>query len=129
MLKSKPISIKTNNLQKSVAYPSPVSPSSLEFSPSKFIQSYNLPSAFTDLYCLSHELGFGGFGFVYAVRRITDNQMLACKFIFKSKVSRTCWTSDRELGLCPIEVAVLKNVSIVSDSGISSKYHRVCGLL
>ena len=114
MLKSKPIAIKTNNLSKIHAYPSPISPSGLEFSPSKFIQNYSLPPSFTESYSLSHELGFGGFGFVYAVTRLVDGQKLACKFIFKSKVSRNSWTSDRELGVCPMEVAVLKNVFFFS---------------
>lgn len=124
MLKSKPIAIKTNNLSKASAYPSPVSPSGLDFSPSKFIQTYSLPESFTSKYVLSHELGFGGFGFVYAVNRLSDGQKLACKFIFKSKVSRNSWTSDRELGLCPMEVAVLKNVNPLNlPSGLPQKHY------
>ena len=126
--KSRPIPIKTSNLTNNLEvatgtsnmlgkaatagnpYPSPVSPSALSFSPSKFLSSYQLPLFFTSRYRLLEELGYGGFGFVYSVVRLADGARFACKFIFKSKVSRTSWTIDRELGQCPIEVAVLKNV-------------------
>lgn len=113
---SRPIPINTANLGSNVAnastnpYPSPVSPTTLSFSPSKFLSTYQLPVAFTSRYKLLEELGFGGFGFVYSVFRLSDGARFACKFIFKSKVSRTSWTIDRVLGKCPMEVAVLKNV-------------------
>ena len=115
---SRPIQINTSNLNGNVSkssrnnpYPSPVSPTTLSFSPSKFLSSYQLPYSFTSRYLLHEELGYGGFGFVYSIIRIADSARFACKFIFKSKVSRNCWTIDRELGQCPMEVAVLKNVT------------------
>ncbi len=115
---AKPIPIKTSNLaikqqqQPAVCpYPSPVSPSTMAFSPTSFLSTYSLPRRLTSQYMVRHELGFGGFGFVYAVTRIADGAQLACKFIFKSKVSPSSWTSDRDLGTCPMEVAVLKNVA------------------
>lgn len=130
--KSRPIPIKTSNLTNNLEvatgtsnmignkaaaagnpYPSPVSPSALSFSPAKFLSSYQLPLVFTSHYRLLEELGYGGFGFVYSVVRLADGARFACKFIFKSKVSRTSWTIDRELGQCPIEVAVLKNVLFI----------------
>lgn len=91
-------------------YPSPVSPTTLTFSPAQFLQTYQLPRTFTARYALSEELGFGGFGFVYAITRLDDSARFACKFIFKSKVARSSWTRDLEIGTCPMEVAVLKNV-------------------
>ena len=118
---SRPIPINTSNLHgkgnllgsnKSSCnpYPSPVSPTTLSFSPAKFLSSYLLPYSFTSRYLLLEELGYGGFGFVYSISRLSDGAQFACKFIFKLKVSRNSWTFDRELGQCPMEVAVLKNV-------------------
>lgn len=127
---SKPIPIKTSNLSRldPCPYPSPVSPTSLVFSPSKFISTYILPPVFTSQYKLGHELGYGGFGFVYSCFRLSDNAQVACKFIFKSKVSRSSWTTDRELGLCPMEVAVLKNVLVALTADFPWEHHRLRGL-
>lgn len=65
---------------------------------------------FVQKYSLKHELGAGGFGFVYSCTRRADSQTLACKFIIKAKVPKNCWTLDAQMGVCPMEALVLKNV-------------------
>jgi serine/threonine protein kinase len=108
---ARPIPIKTNTAPAVASpYPSPVSPTGMAFSPSQCIANYSLSCEFLAKYKLGIELGFGGFGFVYSATRLSDGTEVACKFIFKSKIVRSSWTYDKDLGRCPMEVAVLKNV-------------------
>ncbi|KAJ3274418.1 hypothetical protein HDV01_003022 [Terramyces sp. JEL0728] len=110
---SRPIPIRTTNIRVEQAYPSPVSPTNttgLVFNPTRYLSQYILPAKFADNYVLGEELGYGGFGFVFSAMRLADGLQVACKFIFKSKVPATSWINDRDLGRCPIEVAVIKNI-------------------
>jgi hypothetical protein len=114
---SRPIQIKTSNLPQFIsAYPSPVSPITLV--PPNVVKSasnpklLNISPKLTSKYLIGKELGFGGFGFVYACTRKTDGVQVACKFIYKKNIARSSWTQDKDLGVCPMEVAVLKNVII-----------------
>ena len=89
-------------------YPSPVSPPVRH---QGHLQDVILPYRFNQQYSVDDEIGFGGFGFVYAVTRKSDGLEVACKFIYKEKISRSSWYNDVELGRVPMEVAVLKNVA------------------
>lgn len=109
---SKPIKVDTSIVRKCAddyGYPSPVSPPVRK---PGHLEDVILPSRFINEYTVEDEIGFGGFGFVYAVTRKRDGVELACKFIFKEKISRSSWYNDADLGLVPMEVAVLKNVCI-----------------
>ena len=61
-------------------------------------------------YIIQDELGSGGFGFVVSAIRLADNREVAVKFILRAKVPRHGWVSDPELGLVPIEIAILSSV-------------------
>ncbi|KAH9251458.1 hypothetical protein BASA81_010695 [Batrachochytrium salamandrivorans] len=61
-------------------------------------------------YAITQELGSGGFGFVCAAVRYADRQEVAVKFIIRSKIARTAWAVDQDLGSVPMEVYILKNV-------------------
>jgi hypothetical protein len=106
---SKPIQIQTSNLPTNTShpYPSPLSPT-LDYYQNQTFKTFS--DKFTSKYILKQELGFGGFGFVYSCVRKSDMATFACKFIYKSKIARSCWTFDKQLGYCPMEIAVLKNV-------------------
>jgi hypothetical protein len=113
---AKPIPIRTKNLSLDAKqYPSPISPGCINshFDPTGFLRSYTLPTRFTDSYSLVEELGCGGYGFVFSIRRINDGSLVACKFIFKNRIDRKSWTLDESLGKCPLEVYILKNVKDV----------------
>ncbi|KAI8905999.1 kinase-like domain-containing protein [Gorgonomyces haynaldii] len=75
------------------------------------LQEYPPSQEFLLKYRIEHELGSGGFGFVLYCIRIQDNVPVACKFIIKSRIPRSSWTLDADLGTCPMEAVILKNVS------------------
>jgi serine/threonine protein kinase len=56
------------------------------------------------------QLGTGGFGFVCGAVRNSDGLEVAVKFILKSRVPSAGWAKDRDLGVVPMEVYILKNV-------------------
>ncbi|KZO99011.1 Pkinase-domain-containing protein [Calocera viscosa TUFC12733] len=59
----------------------------------------------------SPELGSGGFGFVLlAQKRYGDRRDVAVKFIVKDKMPRHSWILDRDYGMLPIEITVLRLV-------------------
>jgi serine/threonine protein kinase len=74
------------------------------------LQNHNLEPMFTSRYVIQDELGSGGFGFVVSAVRIADGREVAVKFILRAKVPRHGWVSDPELGLVPIEIAILSSV-------------------
>jgi serine/threonine protein kinase len=78
--------------------------------------------AYSDKYSLERELGSGGFGTVWSAKRLCDGASVAIKFIKRSKIAPKCWTTDPELGPCPLEVFVLKNVSFVNTDRSSEYY-------
>jgi hypothetical protein len=107
---SKPMPIKTANVNvSSFPYPSPVSPTGFQNNSGR-LKAHDLPSRFKRKYIIGDELGFGGFGFVYTVKRISDGMELACKFIYKHQIAPSSWVQDKKLGVVPMEVAVLYNV-------------------
>jgi serine/threonine protein kinase len=74
------------------------------------LQSHKLEPAFAARYVVQDELGSGGFGFVVSALRISDGREVAVKFILRAKVPRHGWVADPELGLVPIEIAILSRV-------------------
>jgi hypothetical protein len=74
------------------------------------LQNHTLHPLFSARYLIQDELGSGGFGFVVSAIRIADGRELAVKFILRSKVPRNGWVSDPELGLVPVEIAILSRV-------------------
>ncbi|KXS09577.1 kinase-like protein [Gonapodya prolifera JEL478] len=76
----------------------------------KFLSKYPLHPRFMREYQIMGELGDGGFGFVIsAVQRISERPV-AVKFVFKSRVPSAGWVRDPSLGICPLEVYILKNL-------------------
>ncbi|TPX33361.1 hypothetical protein SmJEL517_g03722 [Synchytrium microbalum] len=65
---------------------------------------------FLSRYIIQEALGEGGFAFVTAATRKSDGRRVAIKFIFKNKMLAESWARDKELGVIPIEVLILKNV-------------------
>ncbi|KAK0555989.1 hypothetical protein OC844_005977 [Tilletia horrida] len=74
------------------------------------LSDYNLHPDFAANYTLGDELGSGGFGFVVSALRNSDSFPVAVKFIWKEKVPSQGWVRDRDLGVVPMEVFVLKTV-------------------
>ncbi|KAG0250217.1 hypothetical protein BG011_008571 [Mortierella polycephala] len=77
----------------------------------RYLQNHTLVPEFTQQYTLGDELGSGGFGFVVSAVRNSDQKEVAVKFIFREKVPVYGWAKDPELGVVPMEVYVLRNVS------------------
>ncbi|KAF9163962.1 hypothetical protein DFQ26_001963 [Actinomortierella ambigua] len=75
------------------------------------LQRHQLVPEFLTEYTLGDELGSGGFGFVVSATRNADGEEVAVKFIFRDKVPVHGWAKDPELGVIPIEIYVLRNVS------------------
>ena len=74
------------------------------------LQNHKLEPFFASRYIIQDELGSGGFGFVVSAIRIADGREVAVKFVLRAKVPRHGWVSDPELGLVPIEIAILSSV-------------------
>ncbi|KAF9193291.1 hypothetical protein BGZ50_007551 [Haplosporangium sp. Z 11] len=77
----------------------------------RYLQNHTLVPEFAQQYTLGDELGSGGFGFVVSAVRNSDQKEVAVKFIFREKVPVYGWAKDPELGVVPMEVYVLRNVS------------------
>ncbi|KAI8903424.1 kinase-like domain-containing protein [Powellomyces hirtus] len=95
------------------AYPSPdnlpaVQPASMA---ARYLTRHQIHSVFASRYTIDQELGSGGFGFVCSAVSHADGQEVAVKFILKSKVPAQGWARDSELGVVPMEVFMLKNIS------------------
>ncbi|KAH8555986.1 kinase-like domain-containing protein [Umbelopsis sp. PMI_123] len=74
------------------------------------LENYNFQPQFAAKYSIGEELGNGGFGFVVSAIQKTTSREVAVKFIFRDKVPTHAWASDKELGMTPMEIYVLKNV-------------------
>lgn len=66
---------------------------------------------FVKSYDLMKYLGCGTTAFVMLGRRIVDNRPVAVKFIYKDRIAVDCWTRDRQIGMVPREVFVLKRLN------------------
>ncbi|KAI7824110.1 kinase-like domain-containing protein [Gamsiella multidivaricata] len=77
----------------------------------RYLQHHPLASEFVAEYTLGDELGSGGFGFVVSATRNSDKKEVAVKFIFREKVPVHGWAKDPELGVVPMEIYALRNVS------------------
>ncbi|KAF9187289.1 hypothetical protein BGZ49_004061 [Haplosporangium sp. Z 27] len=77
----------------------------------RHLQDHTLVPEFASQYTLGDELGSGGFGFVISAIRNSDGMEVAVKFIFRDKVPAHGWAKDPELGVIPMEIYALKNVS------------------
>jgi len=77
----------------------------------EYLARHELNPDFARSYRITNELGSGGFGFVVSAERL-DGQgtEYAVKFILKSKVGPHQWARDRDLGVVPMEVYIVKNV-------------------
>ncbi|KAG1474294.1 hypothetical protein G6F56_000446 [Rhizopus delemar] len=71
---------------------------------------HTLHPDFTNKYALSKELGRGGFGFVMSAYERQTGVERAVKFIIRQRVPQSAWVSDREMGIIPMEIHVLKHV-------------------
>ncbi|KAK0545540.1 hypothetical protein OC845_005062, partial [Tilletia horrida] len=76
----------------------------------RYLSRHTLHPRFAREYTLGDELGSGGFGFVVSAMRNADSFPVAVKFIWKEKVPSQGWVRDRDLGVVPMEVFVLKTV-------------------
>ncbi|KAJ3137978.1 hypothetical protein HDU90_001453 [Geranomyces variabilis] len=95
------------------AYPSPdnlpaAQPASMA---ARYLSRHPLHAGFASRYTIGQELGSGGFGFVCSALCHGTNEEVAVKFILKSKVPAQGWARDSELGVVPMEVFMLKNIS------------------
>ncbi|KAJ3003584.1 hypothetical protein HKX48_001695 [Thoreauomyces humboldtii] len=77
----------------------------------RYLTKHQIHSVFASRYTIAQELGSGGFGFVCSAVSLLDGQEVAVKFILKSKVPAQGWARDSELGVVPMEVFMLKNIS------------------
>ena len=75
------------------------------------LRGYALNPQFLKAYRPLKEIGSGGFGFVCTTLRLNDGQLLATKFIDKSKAI-SGFAHDDQLGRVPLEVYILKNVRV-----------------
>ncbi|KAJ3163470.1 hypothetical protein HDU86_000049 [Geranomyces michiganensis] len=96
------------------AYPSPdnclpvAQPASMA---ARYLSRHPIHAGFASRYTIGQELGSGGFGFVCSALCHETNREVAVKFILKSKVPAQGWARDSELGVVPMEVFMLKNIS------------------
>ncbi|KAJ3176841.1 hypothetical protein HDU87_004772 [Geranomyces variabilis] len=77
----------------------------------RYLSRHPIHAGFASRYTIGQELGSGGFGFVCSALCHDTNQEVAVKFILKSKVPAQGWARDSELGVVPMEVFMLKNIS------------------
>ncbi|KAJ3410503.1 hypothetical protein HDV05_003693 [Chytridiales sp. JEL 0842] len=77
----------------------------------KMLKGHTLVDEFVERYNITCELGTGGFGFVCGAIRADDGLEVAVKFILKTRVPSTSWARDRDLGVVPMEVYILKNIN------------------
>ncbi|KAJ3146467.1 hypothetical protein HK101_002324, partial [Irineochytrium annulatum] len=76
----------------------------------RLLSRHALNSDFARKYQITCELGAGGFGFVCGAVRRDDGVEVAVKFIIKSRIPSTSWARDKELGVVPMEVYLIKNI-------------------
>ncbi|KAF9426414.1 hypothetical protein BGZ76_002780 [Entomortierella beljakovae] len=88
----------------------------------RHLQSHTLVPEFASEYTLGDELGSGGFGFVVSATRNSDHKEVAVKFIFRDKVPVHGWAKDPELGIIPMEIYALRNVSHPNIIGYMGSY-------
>lgn len=78
---------------------------------STYLQHYQFHPQFLANYTIGEELGSGGYGFVVSATENKTGIERAVKFIFRNKIPQHCWVQDRELGIIPMEIYILKNVN------------------
>ncbi|KAF9896842.1 hypothetical protein BX616_006656 [Lobosporangium transversale] len=88
----------------------------------RHLQRHPLVPEFAAAYTLGDELGSGGFGFVVSATRNSDKKEVAVKFIFLDKVPAHGWAKDPELGVVPMEIYALRNVSHPNIIGYLGSY-------
>ncbi|KAG0303766.1 hypothetical protein BGZ98_006313 [Dissophora globulifera] len=88
----------------------------------RHLQHHPLVPEFVSEYTLGDELGSGGFGFVVSATRNSDQKEVAVKFIFRDKVPAHGWAKDPELGVVPMEIYALRNVSHPNIIGFMGSY-------
>ncbi|KAF9112518.1 hypothetical protein BGX27_003238 [Mortierella sp. AM989] len=88
----------------------------------RHLQYHSLVPEFISEYTLGDELGSGGFGFVVSASRNSDHKEVAVKFIFRDKVPIHGWAKDPELGVIPMEIYALRNVSHPNIIGFLGSY-------
>ncbi|KAF9346896.1 hypothetical protein BGX26_001565 [Mortierella sp. AD094] len=88
----------------------------------RHLQHHSLVPEFVSEYTLGDELGSGGFGFVVSATRNSDHKEVAVKFIFRDKVPVHGWAKDPELGVIPMEIYALRNVSHPNIIGFLGSY-------
>ncbi|KAJ3090089.1 hypothetical protein HK102_004710 [Quaeritorhiza haematococci] len=76
----------------------------------KLLAKHPLQETFASRYRIISEVGSGGFGFVVSAVRVEDNLEVAVKFILKSRVPVQNWAIDREVGLLPMEIHLLRRL-------------------
>ncbi|KAJ3099106.1 hypothetical protein HDU97_003485 [Phlyctochytrium planicorne] len=69
-----------------------------------------MPGDLLEKYSITAELGKGASGHVLAAHRTSDHHLVAIKAILRSTIPSNAWARDRELGVVPMEVFILKNV-------------------
>ncbi|KAI8374625.1 kinase-like domain-containing protein [Radiomyces spectabilis] len=74
------------------------------------LSHHRLHPEFLAKYTLGQELGSGGFGFVVSAYEHATGIERAVKFIFRNKVPSSAWAEDRDMGLIPMEIYILKHV-------------------
>ncbi|KAG0200859.1 hypothetical protein BGX33_010734 [Mortierella sp. NVP41] len=88
----------------------------------QYLQHHAMVPEFVSEYTLGDELGSGGFGFVVSATRNSDQKEVAVKFIFRDKVPVHGWAKDPELGVIPMEIYVLRNVTHANIIGFMNVY-------
>jgi serine/threonine protein kinase len=78
---------------------------------STYLQHYQFHPLFLQNYIIGEELGSGGYGFVVSAKERSTGIERAVKFIFRNKIPQHSWVKDRELGIIPMEIYILKNVN------------------
>lgn len=77
----------------------------------RLLAGHDMNPEFSKRYHITSELGTGGFGFVCGAFRSADNLEVAVKFILKARITPSSYARDRDVGVIPMEVFILKNVN------------------
>ncbi|KAJ3100962.1 hypothetical protein HDU96_010177 [Phlyctochytrium bullatum] len=87
---------------KAHSVPAPSASASMMTLPRELVERYRVT--------VEEKLGAGGFGSVFAAARRIDGLEVAVKVIPRAKIPSTSWAKDRDLGVVPMEVFILKNI-------------------
>ncbi|KAI9096543.1 kinase-like domain-containing protein [Phlyctochytrium arcticum] len=88
----------------------------------RLLNKYPLNPDFLANYTVTAELGSGGFGHVLSAISTKDNVEVAVKLILKRRIPASAWARDRDLGIMPMEVYLVRRCTHPNVVGFKDFY-------